>query len=148
MRRSVHHINIEKVVREKIAGQSKLRNLVKWILNSEQQKRAWAINIVLVDDDYMTQLNQSFFSKSTPTDVISFNLSDDRSECCEGEIYINTDSAKSQAEEYRVSLENEILRLAAHGTYHLLGYDDGVESARLQMSRLEDQALSVILGNK
>jgi ssRNA-specific RNase YbeY (16S rRNA maturation enzyme) len=30
------------------------------------------------------------------------------------------------------------MRLAAHGTLHLVGYDDATEAERKQMSRLED----------
>jgi len=147
MRRSVHHINIEKAVKEKLPTPTRIRKMVKWILVSEQTSSAWAINVVMVDDDYITRLNQTFFSKNAPTDVISFNLNEHQTEDREGEIYISVDTAKLQAEEYRVSLENEILRLTAHGTYHLLGYNDDVESARLEMSLLEDKALAAILND-
>jgi len=147
VRRSAHHVNIEKAVREKIPGSAKLRSLVMWILDSERLEKTWAINIVLVDADFIVRLNQAYFSKDSPTDVISFNLSDDDGDHCEGEVYICMDSAKLQAKEYQVSLENEILRLVAHGVYHLLGYDDEEESARLRMSELEDRALSAILHN-
>ncbi len=147
MKRSVHHINIEKAVKEKLPTPTRIRKMVKWILVSEQTSSAWAINVVMVDDDYITRLNQTFFSKNAPTDVISFNLNEHQTEDREGEIYISVDTAKLQAEEYRVSLENEILRLTAHGTYHLLGYNDDVESARLEMSLLEDKALAAILND-
>ena len=47
------------------------------------------------------------------------------------------DTAAQQAKDYTVSLTQELMRLAVHGTLHLIGYDDGTEQQRARMSELE-----------
>ena len=55
----------------------------------------------------------------------------------EGEIYIGAETAVKQAEEYNVSLTNELLRLVIHGSLHLCGYDDATDDERHHMHLLE-----------
>jgi probable rRNA maturation factor len=52
--------------------------------------------------------------------VLSFNYDDND---LLGEIYISLNRARVQARRYRVSCNNEILRLFVHGMFHLLGFD-------------------------
>jgi probable rRNA maturation factor len=40
-----------------------------------------------------------------------------------GDIYIGVDQARYQAAEHGVDMVEEIMRLAIHGTLHLLGWD-------------------------
>ena len=77
-----------------------------------------------------------------PTDIITFPLED---EVLDGELYISLDTAARQAKEYGVSLTNELMRLVAHGTLHLVGYDDATDQQRKEMSRLEDNYIQLSL---
>ncbi len=124
-----------------------IEEMVNWILHSEGQNFPWELTFVFVSNDFITEQNKYYFSKSTPTDVISFNLSDSPDEP-EGEIYISVEMAKANAQEYGVTLENELLRLAAHGVYHVLGYEDSTESDKQQMTAKEDSALNSITTEK
>lgn len=121
----------------------RIKNIVNWILKSEGQEISWDMTFVFVDDDFIIKQNIKYFDKSTPTDVISFNLSDSPEEP-EGEVYISVDMARINAERYDVTLENELLRLVAHGTYHVLGYDDATDDERQKMTALENKALDSI----
>ena len=114
--------------------------LANWILESEKATAPWNIAIIFVDDNFIIQLNKKFLQRSKPTDVISFNLTDSPDQP-EGEIYISVQSAQRNAKEYAVDLDNELYRLAAHGLYHLLDYDDATPEQRLEMTRLENKAL-------
>ena len=42
----------------------------------------------------------------------------------DGEIFISLKDAEENSKKYRVSFDNELLRLIIHGILHLLGYDD------------------------
>lgn len=113
--------------------------MVKWILSCEKQPAKWKINIIFVNDEYITKLNKRFLGKNNATDVLSFNLSETNEML--GEVYISAERAKIQAIEYQVSFQNELSRLVAHGVYHLLGYDDQTESERRVMTVKENKAL-------
>ncbi|UWG96848.1 rRNA maturation RNase YbeY [Dehalobacter sp. DCM] len=58
-----------------------------------------------------------------------------------GDIVISVERARAQAEEYRHSLDREIVYLAVHGTLHLLGFDhNNVEDTSI-MRRLEEEVM-------
>ena len=86
-------------------------------------------NLIIVDNEYIHELNKNYRHIDRETDVITFALEDDDSlvmptdERILGDIYISIDKAMSQAEEYGHSLLRELSFLAVHGFYHLLGYD-------------------------
>lgn len=96
------------------------------------------VNIILTGDGKIHELNREFLNHDHPTDVITFEL---ENKPLEGEIYISIDTAERQAAEYKVSLTNELMRLAVHGILHLAGYKDDSEENRSRMARLEDKYL-------
>lgn len=108
---------------------------------SSESKRAAHLNIILVNDDYIIDLNKQFFGKSTTTDVISFPLSDETQNIFEGEIYINVEQVERQSQDYGVSFEEELLRMVIHGILHFLGYEDKTESDKEKMRSLENKFL-------
>ena len=87
-----------------------------------------SFNVIIVDNDYIHELNKNYRNIDRETDVITFALEDDDTlvlvddDRVLGDIYISLDKAKSQAEEYGHSLLRELSFLAVHGFYHLLGY--------------------------
>ena len=97
------------------------------------------IDIVLCNDNYIHSINKEFLSHDYATDVITFNLDE---EILTGEIYISYETATIQAKEYKVSLTNELMRLAVHGALHLLGYDDADDESRQKMHELENKYIS------
>jgi rRNA maturation RNase YbeY len=121
----------------------KIENMVNWILKTQGQNLPWAMTFVFVSNEFIIEQNKQYFDKSTPTDVISFNLSDSDDEP-EGEVYISVDMAATNAGAYDVTLDNELLRLVAHGTYHVLGFTDSTEEKRQHMTALENAALDYI----
>lgn len=76
------------------------------------------INIVFVDSEYIQELNKKYREIDAPTDVLSFQISDDQKS---GEIYISADYVYKSYQGN--AFEEEILRLIIHGTLHILGYD-------------------------
>lgn len=85
-------------------------------------------NIIIVDNEYIHNLNREYRGIDRPTDVISFALEDNKDfvevdHRILGDIYISIDKALEQAESYGHSFKREICFLAVHGFLHLLGYD-------------------------
>lgn len=98
------------------------------------------INVIFVNDDEIHRINKEFLNHDYPTDVITFPFEDNN---LEGEIYISVDTADMQAKEYKVTLTNELMRLAIHGTLHLIGYEDDTKEKKAEMSELEDKFLAL-----
>ncbi len=87
----------------------------------------YEINIVFVDDDTMTRLNETYKRRTGTTDVLSFNLSDNPGDKLEGEIYVSFPRAKKQAAERGLIFEEEVIHLITHGILHLSGYTHDTE---------------------
>ena len=104
-------------------------------------------NVVIVDNDYIHELNKNYRNIDRETDVITFALEDEKDmvapvgERVLGDIYISIDKAISQAEEYGHSLLRELSFLAVHGFYHLLGYDHMTEEEEKVMFSKQEEVL-------
>lgn len=104
-------------------------------------------NVIIVDNDYIHELNKNYRNIDRETDVITFALEDEKDmvapigERVLGDIYISIDKAISQAEEYGHSLLRELSFLAVHGFYHLLGYDHMTEEEEKVMFSKQEEVL-------
>ncbi len=143
------NINIYNSSSLKYLPKKKIKRVVENVLSGEGIENA-EISLIFAGDDLIRDLNKKYLQHDYPTDVIAFALEEKEIEyefeieneiekIIDGEIYIGVEVAKEQAEEYCVSLTNEIKRLAAHGTLHLAGYDDSTAELREQMRHLEDK---------
>lgn len=117
----------------------KLQRVAESVFKGEGIEEA-SLNIIVVDDQAIHELNKRFLRHDYPTDVLTFCLEEDT---IEGEVYICAETARRQANEYGVSLTNEMMRLAAHGTLHLVGYNDATEQQRETMTRLENKYIQL-----
>ena len=104
-----------------------------------------SFNVIIVDNDYIHNLNKEYRGIDRETDVISFALEDDDTFNPPirilGDIYISIDKCKSQAEEYGHSLLREFCFLAVHGMLHLLGYDHMKKEEEEVMFKLQEDIL-------
>ena len=114
------------------------------MLSNQDRKYDASINIVLTDNKRIIELNTRYLNKKESTDVLAFDLSDDRNILLEGEIYICLDRAVEQAKEYNVTFEQELIRLTAHGVLHLLGYRDDSPQGKNTMNTHEEAAISAM----
>lgn len=106
-----------------------------------------SFNLIIVDNNYIHNLNKKYRNIDKETDVITFALEDEDSviipegERILGDIYISIDRAKSQAKEYGHSLIRELSFLAVHGFYHLLGYDHQTKEEEKEMFQKQEEVL-------
>jgi probable rRNA maturation factor len=108
---------------------------------SDFGKNRYDMNIVFCNDTFIHSLNRDYRGKDAPTDVLSFSQleGDEDSFDCPGktskerkqlgDIIISMDTAKRQAKEFKVTLEEELARLVVHGVLHLLGFDHETSKA-------------------
>jgi probable rRNA maturation factor len=135
--------NIQNVHPELKVNQRMLRLLVGDILDTE--KADSGVDVILIDDEFMKQLNRKYTKRSGTTDVLSFSMREGEPDPTEypslGDVYVSLDQAKRQAGQYDVDFEEEVARLVAHGVLHLLGYDHAERSTAKVMKKTEETYL-------
>ena len=94
-----------------------------------------------VSKERMLELNQTHLDHDTHTDIITFDYGDSTS--IKAEIYISTDQCKENAQTFKVSVENETLRLISHGFLHCIGYKDKKEEEKNQMREEENHCIEL-----
>jgi rRNA maturation RNase YbeY len=104
------------------------------------------ISLTLLDDHGIRDLNLRYLGKDRPTDVIAFALG--REPVLIGDIYLGAEQAARQASELGVPLAEELVRLAVHGTLHVLGHDhpEGEDREASPMFRLQEDLVRRIRG--
>ncbi|MCH7530995.1 MAG: rRNA maturation RNase YbeY [Gemmatimonadetes bacterium] len=104
------------------------------------------LSVTLVDDAEIKRLNREYRGRDRPTDVIAFSLGSPEEPL--GDVYVGADQARRQAEALGVPLSEELVRLAIHGTLHVLGHDhpDGDDRFASPMYVLQEQLLGEVLG--
>ena len=105
------------------------------------------LNVIIVDDDAIQKINKEYRGIDKVTDVISFDLEDDKTFKetdfrVLGDIYICLNKVKSQALEYGHSFLREICFLSIHGLLHLLGYDHMNKEDEKEMFQLQELILN------
>lgn len=81
------------------------------------------IELLLVQKDFIQELNKTYRNQDKPTDVLSFPLQDMGADTLLGSIVICIEIAQQQAQTYHHTLQEEIALLLIHGILHLLGFD-------------------------
>ena len=103
------------------------------------------ISVTLVGDDRMRGLNRTYLSEDRTTDVLSFSLGEEGQVL--GDVYVSVPQARRQARESGVDVEEELVRLAVHGTLHVLGHDhpEGPERWQSPMFRRQEAIVHAVL---
>ncbi|MGI6421137.1 MAG: rRNA maturation RNase YbeY [Syntrophomonadaceae bacterium] len=112
------------------------------------------LSLLLVDNEYIKELNFMYRGKDEATDVLSFamnELGEEEPELEElddinmlGDIVISVEQAWHQSQEYGHSLERELGYLLVHGLLHLLGYDHESEREQKLMREWEEKIMSAV----
>jgi probable rRNA maturation factor len=119
----------------------KLKKLVKVICNRFKLSKA-TISIAIVDDTQIRKVNKQFLGSVTPTDCLSFNLSDNKKSSAKSfELVVNGEMAVRQAKLRGHSSEAELALYITHGLLHNLGFDDSTKKQAEKMHNIEDQIL-------
>ena len=104
------------------------------------------ISVALLDDTAIATMNQEYLEHEGPTDVITFAMHEG-DEPPLGDIYIGVEQAVRQAAEFGATPAEEVLRLAVHGTLHVLGFEhpEGAERTGSEMFIRQEELLRSFL---
>ncbi len=100
-----------------------------------------ALSYIFCNDQYLLGLNQTYLSHDTLTDIITFDYVEGSS--VSGDIFISVDRLKENAAIFKVSFEEERLRVMAHGLLHLMGYKDKTTEDQIVMSNKENEKIKM-----
>ncbi len=103
------------------------------------------LQYVFCSDEYLHKINLEYLQHDDYTDIITFDLSEDKVVRVDGEIYISVDRVKSNASSLGVVFFDEVLRVIFHGALHLCGYGDKTPKEQNEMRRMEDKYLGLYM---
>ena len=101
-----------------------------------------AVQLILINDNYMRDLNTTYRSKEGTTDVLSFDLGTIPGQDSSGEVYISLPQAQRQAAALSVPPLVELARLLVHGLLHLAGWIHDTPEQLAAMERETDHFLT------
>ncbi len=139
--------------------------VAKEVLRSEGCDREVEISLTITNDEGIQELNREFREIDRPTDVLSFPnvsyeepgdfsvmegeqevdlLNPDTGNIMFGDIVVNEDRVRSQAQEYGHSTKREFAFLIAHSMLHLCGYDHMEEDEAKVMEKKQSDILNTL----
>ena len=142
-------IQASPAARRRLAGRPVPRALLRAgarAVLQEQGVRDGELSLTLLGDAEIAALNQQYLQHEGATDVLSFALFEPP-EPVLGDIYIGVGPAAAEAEARGIPVEHELLRLAVHGSLHVLGFDHpgGAGRTRSRLWRLQERILGEVL---
>lgn len=114
-----------------------LSRLVGNVLRGESASRKF-VDIIYCRDRQIERLNKRFKGIGRSTDVLAFGMKDQFEPDFLGEVYVNLQMARRQAELYSAPYLEEVKRLTVHGVLHLLGYCDDTKLARSRLWKRQE----------
>lgn len=102
------------------------------------------LSVTFLADAPIQALNRSWLDHDWVPDVLAFELAPPLL----GDVYVGYEQAGRQAREHGIPLEEELVRLAVHGTLHLLGHDhpDPPEArAASEQYRLQERVVREVM---
>lgn len=103
------------------------------------------LNVVVMDDQMIARINERHLHQRGPTDVISFRYEQPLNGV-HGEIMVSVETARREAQERRIELEEELLRYVTHGVLHFLGYRDEDPEDRREMFEHQERLVREFRG--
>ncbi|WP_339660873.1 rRNA maturation RNase YbeY [Croceibacter atlanticus] len=117
--------------------------LNSWLLSviASEGKNLGEINYIFCDDAYLLSINQQYLNHDTYTDIISFDTSEGNN--LSGDIFISVERIQENAQQFNVSVDDELKRVLAHGILHFCGYKDKTDDEAKLMREKEDEKLKM-----
>ncbi len=102
-------------------------------------KKTGEIAYIFCTDKRILEVNNQYLQHDYYTDIITFVYSE--GQVISGDIFISLETVKSNAEELKLSFEEELKRILIHGILHLCGQNDKTPELRMEMTDKENTAL-------
>lgn len=99
------------------------------------------LEVALMGEEEHCRVHERFLNDPSPTDVMAFPYEDEE---LFGEVLINVDMARAQAQERGHAALWEATLYLVHGCLHLVGYDDQTDEERVRMRAAESAVMEIL----
>lgn len=124
---------------------AKVRRMAGSALKGSGSPSDVELSVLLTDDEGIRHLNREYRGIDRPTDVLSFPASSEPSDPMLGDLVISLEKTVRQADEYGVTVDEELSRLVVHGVLHLLGYDHVTGGWQARRMKAKEEELMGVL---
>ena len=125
-----------------------------FILDQEEHFASWIETIILSEnntlgeisyifcnDEYLHNINMQYLNHDTLTDIISFDYTE--GDVISGDIFVSIERVKDNAIDFKVTFEEELKRVLAHGVLHYCGYKDKTNTDATLMRTKENEKIKL-----
>ena len=109
----------------------------------KEERVLYSMNIVFCSEDYLLEINKQHLKHDFYTDIITFDLSENKNGPITAELYISIDRVKDNASLVKTTFTNELHRVIFHGCLHLCGFGDKSKKDIPLMRAKEEEYLSL-----
>ena len=99
------------------------------------------INYIFCDDEYLHKINVEYLDHDTLTDIISFDYT--VGNLIQGDIFVSVERVQDNANDFKVSFEEELKRVLSHGVLHYCGYKDKSPKDEALMRSKEEEKMKM-----
>jgi len=128
-----------------LRNRKKIKRMIERIFLYEK-KRIGHLNYIFCSDETLLNINRQYLKHDYYTDIITFNLSENKDEKITGEVYISLDRVRDNASKMELPLNHELARVIFHGALHLCGHKDKTKKEKQEMTKREDLYLRRYIG--
>jgi probable rRNA maturation factor len=126
--------------------QTDVKRLGKILGKALRTRKSRAIGVRFVPPRVMRGLNRTYRGINRPTDVLSFSSAAlPVATGSLGDLAVCPSYARHEAQQRGVDVREELLRLLAHGTLHLFGYDHCTKQQERRMFALQERCVKEIM---
>ena len=120
------------------------KKLCVWLslLAVKEKKKIKTLVYNFCSDEELLKINKQFLKHDIYTDIITFDYSE--KDLIAGEIYISIERVAANSLKEKVSFEEELTRVMAHGLLHVCGYKDKTITDKKSMRKAENKALQLL----
>jgi len=120
-----------------LSNENIFSNWIEEVVTSESYVLG-EVNYIFCNDEYLHKINLEFLKHDTLTDIITFDNTVGKT--IYSDIFISVERVEDNANDFKVTFEEELKRVIIHGVLHLCGYKDKSEAdAALMRSKENDK---------
>lgn len=132
----------EQDVNAKLTAKRRLSSFLEALVHKHLPDiRSTQLNFIFCQDAYLLQINQQYLNHDTFTDIITFDLSENKTSL-QGEIYISIERIQENATQFNTTYAHELHRVIFHGVLHLCGFKDKSAKDKATMQAMENDCLN------